>query len=144
MSARRFRPTRWRVPTAVVAASVLTLVPQGWSGRTEAGQPDQRVNLALHRPYTWAKAPNYYCGDNPMCTDEGDKVQLTDGLISTGFWWDKAMVALGENNFPLTFDLGKVCRIGEVVARAASCPRRRCFHRKWISLLATRPTNSGT
>ena len=39
-------------------------------------------NLALGRPYTFSQPPNY-----ALCSDAGDRVQLTDGETVKGYFW---------------------------------------------------------
>ncbi len=39
------------------------------------------VNLALNRPYRLDPAPNY-----KLCTDAGDRTQLTDGRYVQGYF----------------------------------------------------------
>ena len=39
-------------------------------------------NLALGKPYTMHPAPNY-----KHCTDPDDRTQLTDGVLSEGYFW---------------------------------------------------------
>ena len=84
------------------------------------------ANLALQKPYTWSTPPFYQYGGDRMCTDDGDKAQLTDGELSDRLWWDKRMVAWGSS-FYLTIDLGDVFPIGSINIRAASCPSGQMF-----------------
>ena len=51
-------------------------------------------NIALHRPYTWNRPPDY-----PLTTDPDDARQLTDGLRAktTPLWRDTA--AVGKTSF---------------------------------------------
>ena len=62
-------------------------------------------NLALTKPYTISPAPNY-----GLCTDEDDKVQLTDGIFTDGYFWaQKSTVGWSNTNVvSITVDLGKV------------------------------------
>ncbi len=41
-------------------------------------------NLALGKKYTLKPAANYH-----LCTDSQDKVQLTDGVLSKGYFWTR-------------------------------------------------------
>lgn len=41
-----------------------------------------RPNVALNRPYTLSPAPNY-----ALCTDPEDRLQLTDGRYTQGYFW---------------------------------------------------------
>jgi len=44
-------------------------------------------NLALGKPYTFHPRPNY-----PHCTDPGDKTQLTDGQVTSGYFWTQKTI----------------------------------------------------
>ena len=71
-------------------------------------------NIALHRPYTWNRPPDY-----PLTTDPDDARQLTDGLRAktTPLWRDTAAVGWGpaaSKFVSLTIDLGTVQQIEEV------------------------------
>lgn len=79
-------------------------------------------NLAIGRPLTWTRAPNY-----ARCTDAGDARQLTDGARarSAHIWLDRACV--GWETQPgdvlgLVIDLGRTCRIDSVVVHSAWFP----------------------
>ena len=69
------------------------------------------VNLALARPYTLRPAPNY-----ALCTDAGDRTQLTDGVAAGADWRKKSTVGWQNNVEPisLTIDLGQAARIERV------------------------------
>ncbi|MAE67312.1 MAG: hypothetical protein CMJ18_23875 [Phycisphaeraceae bacterium] len=76
-------------------------------------------NIALHRPYTWSRAPNY-----APCQDDGDSKQLTDGQLTAadrGFWIQKPAVGWQRLWGPLsiTIDLGSVRAIGAISFRSA-------------------------
>lgn len=65
--------------------------------------PDIGPNLALHKPYTMDPPPSYA---DPR--DEGDAVQLTDGVYTQGhFWTRKTTVGWGTQNVIITLDLGQ-------------------------------------
>ncbi|MCX6361513.1 MAG: discoidin domain-containing protein [Armatimonadetes bacterium] len=83
---------------ALVACLALGLVRHG-----NSGQP--RANLALHRPVTLSPAPNY-----PLCTDDGDAAQLTDGLFTKDYFWTQLSTVGWQNARPvrITVDLGSV------------------------------------
>lgn len=68
-----------------------------------------RLNLALHRPVTFSPAPNY-----PLCTDEGDAAQLTDGEVTKDYFWTQLSTVGWQNARPVrvTVDLGSVQPIG--------------------------------
>ena len=65
-------------------------------------------NIALGKPYTFSVPPNY-----KLCTDAGDKTDLTDGKYTKGYFWtQKSTVGwslgwcgIGERS--VTVDLGK-------------------------------------
>ena len=69
-------------------------------------------NIALHRPYTWSKAPNY-----GLCRDDGDATQLTDGAVGhdgEALWRQRSTVGWVRPGGPvsITIDLGAVYSIG--------------------------------
>ncbi len=69
------------------------------------------TNLALHRSYTFSPKPNY-----PHCTDEGDRFQLTDGVLAESEWTRKSTVGWKEMfNLPeITIDLGGIKKFDEI------------------------------
>ena len=69
------------------------------------------VNVALGRHYTWSVPPNY-----ALCSDDGDRVQLTDGnLVEGNFWTQKGTVGWqGYNHVSVTIDLGVIQPIAGV------------------------------
>ncbi len=72
------------------------------SGRKKS--TEKTVNLALNRPYRMSTPPNY-----GLCTDFGDKTQLTDGIYSRGYFWaQKSTVGWQQKSVAITVDLGKV------------------------------------
>jgi len=62
-------------------------------------------NSALNKPYTLEPLPNY--GD---CADAGDRVQLTDGVNSEGYFWVQPETVGWVHKRPVvvTIDLGRV------------------------------------
>ncbi|MBO4345826.1 MAG: discoidin domain-containing protein, partial [Victivallales bacterium] len=62
-------------------------------------------NLALHKPYTMKPSPSY-----SLCTDENDRIQLTDGVFTEGYFWaQKSTVGWMDTNVvSVTVDLGRV------------------------------------
>lgn len=72
--------------------------PGGWK--------TDRPNLALHKAYTFSRAPNY-----SLCADPEDKTQLTDGVYTEGhFWTRKTTVgwsSAGKAPIGITVDLGQ-------------------------------------
>lgn len=69
------------------------------------------INLALHKSYTISPKPNYR-----LCTDEGDKLQLTDGKSYGSDWRSRSTVGWqGMVTTPeITIDLEKKSYIDEV------------------------------
>lgn len=62
-------------------------------------------NLALGKRYTLDPNPNYR-----LCTDSQDKVQLTDGIFTEGYFWTQ-MTTVGWSNaqpVKITIDLETV------------------------------------
>ncbi len=76
-------------------------------------------NVALNRPYTLEPAPNY-----ELCTDRGDKLQLTDGRYASDktIWIDKRTIgwALKSGMAEMTIDLGRVQHIRGVTFNTAA------------------------
>ncbi|MDD4016403.1 MAG: hypothetical protein PHV28_00530 [Kiritimatiellae bacterium] len=62
-------------------------------------------NVALKKPYTLSPTPGYR-----HCTDPDDKIQLTDGVFSKGYFWMQKGTVGWHNVLPITcvIDLGKV------------------------------------
>lgn len=88
-------------------------------------------NLALHQPYTMQPTPNYRYLDWPMCTDDGDKTDLTDGRRATfrgGYlWWCREAIGVlptaEQKIFRVVIDLGQVRPIGRVLlSTSPRCP----------------------
>lgn len=78
-----------------------------------------RQNIALGKPYTFSIQPNYTHKGNPMCTEQGDSTQLTDGELSEFLWLDKRAVGIRtgtKRTVDITIDLGESKPIGSVVA----------------------------
>jgi len=79
------------------------LPPQAQALR--AKQPDAVIyeNLARGKPYTLHPTPGY-----PLCTDPGDRTQLTDGQYTVGYFWTQ-MSTVGwvrMQDLVVTLDLG--------------------------------------
>jgi len=68
-------------------------------------------NLALQKSYTYSPKPNY-----PLCTDDSDSVQLTDGKSFGSKWTEKSTVGWRkpEPVVEVVIDLGQICSIEEV------------------------------
>ncbi len=87
-----------------------------WTGNANAEgsgrAPADLDNVARGRPYTLDPAPNY-----PLCTDEGDATQLTDGRYtpeSESFWTQESTVGwqhVRRGQVSITLDLGEVTPI---------------------------------
>lgn len=62
-------------------------------------------NLALGKPYTLKPRPNY-----SYCTDPDDKIQLTDGAYTVGYFWTQPTTVGFSRAYPayITIDLGKI------------------------------------
>ncbi len=92
-----------------MAALVIAALVSGYFGQPE--------NVALGRPYTLKPAPNYR-----LCTDPGDKTQLTDGKYVKGYFWaQKGTVGWNHVNFvDINIDLGQVKAISGVSLRTAA------------------------
>jgi len=61
-------------------------------------------NIALGRPYTMRPHPNYR-----LCTDPGDRTQLTDGVYSKGYFWVQKTTVGWRHASPVVIqiDLGR-------------------------------------
>ena len=70
-----------------------------------------QVNLTLNKSYTFSPKPNY-----PLCTDDSDKIQLTDGKSTGSRWTEKSTVGWRkpEPAVEIVIDLGQICAIGQV------------------------------
>jgi hypothetical protein len=102
----------------VRAALILIVVLALTFAAVDAQAADLPQNLALGRPYTLSPAPNY-----GLCTDAGDKVQLTDGKHAGPemFWGQPAAVGWAASNpVQIIVDLGAVESIGGVAFSTAS------------------------
>ena len=68
-------------------------------------------NLALDKSYSYSPKPNY-----PLCTDDSDKIQLTDGKSSGSRWTEKSTVGWRkpEPALEIVIDLGQTCAIEQV------------------------------
>ena len=75
------------------------------AGQVQSGFTPPGANLALNKPYTFTPAPNY-----SYCTDPDDKVQLTDGVYSVGYFWVQKSTVGWNNANPVTvtIDMEKV------------------------------------
>ena len=75
-------------------------------------------NIALGKPYTMSPKPNY-----SYCTDEGDAVQLTDGVYTEGYFWTQ-LSTVGWRSPPrfvaITLDLKEVFPIAGIALNSAA------------------------
>ncbi|MCC6446838.1 MAG: hypothetical protein IT210_25725 [Armatimonadetes bacterium] len=74
-------------------------------------------NIALGRPYTFDPIPDY-----ALCTDAGDRSQLTDGVYTEGYFWTQASTVGWNIARPaiITIDLGRVEAIRGVAYSSAA------------------------
>jgi len=88
------------------------------------------TNLALFKPYVMNPQPNYQ-----PCTDELDKVQLTDGK-TTGRWRSKGRVGWGkiERVVEITIDLRAIESIGQVRVHGIGGEERGVVFPKFIAV----------
>jgi F5/8 type C domain len=86
---------------------LLTLVIEilGLNGYvTNAANVKAVKNIALHKTVNLSPSPNY-----KLCTDSGDKIQLTDGKLTKGYFWSqKSTVGWTRKQPVITVDLGQV------------------------------------
>ena len=76
--------------------------------RTEHSEAVAYENIARGKPYTLHPMPNY-----PLCTDPDDRIQLTDGQYTVGYFWtqkttvgwvrlDQIVITIDlENHYPI-------------------------------------------
>ena len=74
-------------------------------------------NIARGRPYTYTPRALY-----PHCRDDGDATQLTDGVLSVGYFWTQKGTVGWMRTGPvsLTIDLGQVEPIAGLSFRSAA------------------------
>ena len=72
---------------------------------------DSAENVALGKSYTFLPKPNY-----PLCTDDSDLIQLTDGKSLGSQWTNKSTVGWRrpEQVVEIVIDLGRGFAVGEV------------------------------
>jgi len=88
-------------PTGQLRVLRITMAPTGAEAPEKL--PQVGPNLALNKPYTLDPPPSY-----GLCTDRGDKTQLTDGIYTEGHFWTRmSTVGWGNQNVIITIDLGK-------------------------------------
>lgn len=81
-----------------------------------------QANIARNKKYTYSTPPNY-----PLCTDDGDATDLTDGKLAqpkpgSAIWGMKECVGWNHIHDPIsiTVDLGRMEPIGGVALRSAA------------------------
>ncbi|MBT3288968.1 MAG: hypothetical protein HN380_16585, partial [Victivallales bacterium] len=74
-------------------------------------------NIALDKPYTLSPRPSYR-----LCTDADDKIQLTDGTYTVGYFWTQMTTVGYSRAYPamVTIDLGKIEAIAGVSLSTAA------------------------
>ena len=75
-------------------------------------------DLAAGRPYTLEPDPNYRPDEPGYCTEPGDAVQLTDGVVGGAAYTDRGTVGWTGASPVVTIDLGEARPIAEVVVNA--------------------------
>ena len=62
-------------------------------------------NIALGKPYALSRPPGYR-----LCTDAGDRTQLTDGQFTKGYFWTQESTVGWQGGQPvlISIDLGQV------------------------------------
>ena len=68
-------------------------------------------NLALDKSYSFSQKPNY-----PLCSDDSDRIQLTDGKSSGSKWTEKSTVGWRkpESAVEVLIDIGQNCVVEQV------------------------------
>ncbi|MCF6287070.1 MAG: hypothetical protein L3K26_18070, partial [Candidatus Hydrogenedentes bacterium] len=99
----------------LVLVSVFSCVSSPQAQTTLPG--DELKNIALGVPYTYVQQPTY-----KLCTDPDDRVQLTDGIDTEGYFWaQKSTVGWANHrNVIITLDLGSDTAIRGVSLRTAA------------------------
>lgn len=103
---------------AIVTWASSSAAPAADMGST----PATGENLARGKSYTFSFPPNY-----PLCTDEGDATDLTDGVLvktppGSSLWGQKGCVGWQHSRAPvaITVDLGQVQPIAGAAMRCAA------------------------
>jgi len=75
------------------------------------------LNMAKGKAYRYSPAPGYH-----LCTDPGDRTQLTDGVYTKGYFWTQSSTVGWQNvvTATVTIDLGRVEPIGGVSMNMAA------------------------
>ncbi len=106
---RREIRTSWQV-VLILALALSPLKP------VEAAE-NRQINVAQGRPYALEPAPNY-----TLCTGPGDRTDLTDGVLTRGYFWAQQSTVGWQNRSPVTvtIDLGIVTPLSGVSFRTAA------------------------
>jgi len=74
-------------------------------------------NIALGAPYAYTPRTGY-----PLCTDDDDAIQLTDGLLTVGYFWAQKSTVGWMRTGPvaLTIDLGEIQPIAGLSFRSGA------------------------
>jgi len=67
---------------------------------TNVTAAQERENIARGKKYTLQPRPNYH-----LCTDPQDKIQLTDGIYTRGYFWTQQSTVGWQNALPVTITL---------------------------------------
>ncbi|MDZ4200273.1 MAG: hypothetical protein U1E27_13435, partial [Kiritimatiellia bacterium] len=104
-------------PVAPPEPAADTPWPEAILPAQQPGEPLPGVHLARGKPYTMSSRPNY-----SHTTDDGDAVQLTDGLFTEGYYWvQKSTVGWeARGQVEILVDLGAVEPIGEIAIRTGA------------------------
>lgn len=99
--------------------AIMTLIagPTFAQGRITNASITPGPNIALGRPYTYTPRATY-----PHCSGRDDATQLTDGLLSEGYFWTQQSTVGWMRSAPvsLTIDLGEVQPIAGLSFRSAA------------------------
>jgi len=101
----------------VQLAALLAPVPTALSAAETRAASEAAENIALGKSYTLYPQPGY-----AHCTDAGDRVQLTDGKTTTGYFWTQpGTVGWTSIRYAsITVDLGEVQPISGVSMTTAA------------------------
>jgi len=100
-----------RTPPLTALATVLAALFAAAARFATADSEAEGTNLALSRPYDLSPTPSYN-----LCTDDGDRSQLTDGRTFGSDWRQQSTVGWRHASAPPTvrIDLGRVHAIDEI------------------------------
>jgi hypothetical protein len=96
------------------ALLAMLMAVSGWGQSAVAASPE---NIARGAKYTLSPSPSY-----KLCTDPGDRVQLTDGQSTKAYFWTQ-QETVGWQSLPyatITVDLGRVQPISGVAFTTAA------------------------